>query len=158
MSSKITILSLLFCLMASAGFAQKNPVSQAKKNKIQAVEEKILSLEEAGRQKALRGENNWDDLIAEGAYMIAVDGSVINYQKGQNLPSLPLKAFNMTEMIVRVYGEVAIVTGLAEIEGETPDKKPVTFKMRFLNTWKKFAGDEWKIVVSERTAVRPPPK
>lgn len=121
-----------------------------------AIEKEILRLEEVGRQKVLKGDNDWDDLIAPGAYMIAYDGSIINYQKGQRLPSLPMKSFNMSELIARVYGDVAVVTGLAEVEGETADKKPFSFKMRFLNVWKK-SGDSWKIVVSERTGVRPPP-
>ena len=104
----------------------------------------------------MKGDNDWDDMIAEGAYMIAYDGSIINYQKGLRLPSLTMKSFNMSEMIARVYGDVAVVTGLAEVESETPEKKPFSFKMRFLNVWKK-SGDGWKIVVSERTGVRPPP-
>jgi hypothetical protein len=122
-----------------------------------AIEKEVLRLEEVGRQKVLSGDNNWDDLIAEGAYMIAYDGSIINYKKGQRLPSLPMKVFNMSEMIARVYDDVTIVTGLAHVESETPDKKPFSFDMRFLNVWKKVEGS-WKIVVSERTGVRPPAK
>jgi len=60
--------------------------------------------------------------------------------------------------LVRVYGgEAVVVTGLAEVETKTAEKKPFTFQMRFLNVWKK-TGDSWKIVVSERTGVRPPAK
>jgi hypothetical protein len=121
------------------------------------MEKEILWLEEVGRQKVLKGDNNWDDLIAEGAYMIAYDGSVMLYRKGQQLSSLPVKSFKMSEMIVRVYGEAAVVTGLAEVESETAEKKPFSFQTRFLNVWKQ-SGDTWKIVVSERTGVRPPAK
>jgi len=119
------------------------------------IEKEILRLEEVGRQRVLKGDSNWDDLIAEGAYMIAFDGSVILYEKGKQLPSLPVKSFKMSEMIARLYGEAVVVTGLAEVESETADKKPFAFKMRFLNVWKKTEGS-WKIVVSERTGVRPP--
>jgi len=124
-------------------------------DKQEAIVKEILRLEEVGRQKVLKGDSNWDDLIAEGAYMIAFDGSVILYQKGKQLPLLPVKSFKMSEMIARVYGEAVVVTGLAEVESETADKKPFAFKMRFLNVWKKTEGS-WKIVVSERTGVRPP--
>jgi hypothetical protein len=127
----------------------------ARESKRSTIEKEVLRLEEVGRQKVLNGDNNWDDLIAEGAYMIAYDGSIINYKKGQRLPSLPMKAFNMSEMIARVYDDVTIVTGLAHVESETPDKKPFSFDMRFLNVWKKVDGS-WKIVVSERTGVRSP--
>jgi hypothetical protein len=138
-------------------FARNNLNGQANANQEEVRRKEILRLEEVGRQKALKGESNWDDLIAEGAYMIAYDGSIIIYQKGQNLPSLPLKSFKMSDMIARVYGETVVVTGLAEIESETPQKQPFSFKMRFLNVWKQ-VGDGWKIVVSERTGVKPPPK
>jgi hypothetical protein len=149
MMLRVVGLILFICLLTVVGVAQKN-----QRNKTSVIKDEILKLEELGRQKVLKGENTWDDLIADGAYMIAADGTIINYQKGQTLPSLPLRSFVMSELIVRVYGEIAIVTGLAEVEGETPDKKPFSFKMRFLNTWKKL-GDNWKIVVSERTTVRP---
>ena len=120
-------------------------------------EDLVLRLEEAGRQKILRGDNNWDDLIAEDAYMIGFDGSIVIYKKGLQFPSLPVKEFRLSEMIARSYGEAVVVTGLAEVETETADKKPLSFKMRFINVWKK-SGGSWKIVVSERTGVRPPPK
>lgn len=159
MNFRSMILSSLvcLCLVTTNAFAQDKSNGQANPNQEEAIRKEVLRLEEAGRQKALKGENNWDDLIAEGAYMIAYDGSIIIYQKGQNLPSLPLKSFKMSDMIARVYGEAVIVTGLAEIESETPQKQPFSFKMRFLNVWKQ-AGDGWKIVVSERTGVKPPPK
>jgi hypothetical protein len=148
------ILTMAICLC----FAPTTAFAAGFSEDTRAIEKEILRLEELGRQKVLAGDNNWDDLIAEGAYMIAFDGSIIIYQKAQQLPSLPLKSFNMSEMIVRPYGEVVIVTGLAEVAGEGADNKPYSFKMRFLNVWKRSDGG-WKIVVSERTGVRPaPPK
>lgn len=156
---KAAILSVVvgLCLAPMTAFAHNNSNGRANADSTQAIEKEILRLEEVGRQKVLKGDNNWDDLIAEGAYMIAYDGSIIVYQKGQRLPSLPMKSFNMSEMIVRVYGDAAVVTGLAEVGSETAEKKPFSFQMRFLNVWKK-SGDSWKIVVSERTGVRPAAK
>jgi hypothetical protein len=152
------ILSFTICLGLAAMTAFAHNLSgRAAADGTQAIEKEILRLEEAGRQKVLKGDNNWDDLIAEGAYMIAFDGSIIVYQTGQQLPSLPMKSFKMSQMIVRVYGDAAVVTGLAEVESETAEKRPFSFQMRFLNVWKK-SGDSWKIVVSERTGVRPPAK
>ncbi|HEX8137173.1 MAG TPA: nuclear transport factor 2 family protein [Pyrinomonadaceae bacterium] len=150
-------LLLCLCLAQIAAFARDSSKGRVAEDKTEAIEKEILRLEEVGRQKALKGDSEWDELIAEGAYMIAYDGSVILYHKGQSLPSLPLKSFKMSEMIVRVYGEAAVVTGLAEIESETAQHQPFSFKMRFLNVWRK-SGDGWKIVVSERTGVKPPPK
>ena len=123
----------------------------------QAIEKEVLRLEDVGRQKILKGDNNWDDLIAEGAYMIGYDGSITIYKKGLQFPPFTVTSFEMSEMIARFYGEAVVVTGLAEVGSETAEKKPFSFKMRFINVWKKSEG-AWKIVVSERTGVRPPPK
>jgi hypothetical protein len=152
-------LSVLVCLCLSpvTAFAQGKANGRAEANRTEAIQNEVLRLEEAGRQKALKGETEWDDLLAEGAYLIAYDGTIIIYQKGQSLPSLPLKSFKLSELIVRVYGDAAVVTGLADIESETPQKQPFAFKMRYLNVWKKL-DDGWKIVVAERTGVKPPPK
>ncbi len=146
----------IFCLFMSpiVVLSQINSDGQANTKKTQAVKSEILRLEEMGRVKAVKGESNWDNLIAENAYMIAYDGTIIVYRRGQSLPAIPLKSFVLSEMIVRVYREEeAVVTGLATVEAETPDKKPYTFQMRFLNVWQKFR-DGWKIVVSERTGVK----
>jgi ketosteroid isomerase-like protein len=155
--NRIASLLLCLCLAAIPVFAQNPSNDRANADRAEVIEKEVLRLEEVGRQKVLKGDNNWDDLIAEDAYMIAFDGSIIIYKQGQQLPSMPVKSFKMSEMIARVYGEVVVVTGLAEVEGETPQKQSFSYKMRFLNVWKKFGGG-WKIVVSERTGVRPPPK
>src|SRR4051812_41555150 len=116
----ISSLLVCLCLLTITAFGQDKLKVLAHADKAEIIQKEILRLEERGRQKALQGESNWDDLIAEGAYMIAYDGSIIIYQKGQNLPSLPLKSFELSDMIARVYGETVVVTGLAEIESETP--------------------------------------
>jgi hypothetical protein len=147
-------LAIGLCLVQVSAFSQGGANGQSATGKVEAIQKEVLRLEEAGRHKVLRGDANWDDLMAEGAYMIAFDGSVIIYKKGTNLGSFPVKSFNMSEMIVRVYGdETAVVTGLAEVAGESADKKPLSFQMRFLNVWRR-SGDGWKIEVSERTGVK----
>lgn len=153
------MLRLTICLLLTpvTAFALGNSNTPTRGDEKEAIEKEVLRLEEVGRQKILKGDNNWDDLIAEGCYMIAFDGSIIIYKQGIQLPSLPVKAFTMTEMMARYYGgEAVVVTGLAEVESETADKKPISFKMRFLNVWKK-SGNSWKMVVTSRTGVRPSP-
>jgi hypothetical protein len=137
-----------------AAVAQNNTVSKASADRSEVIQNEILRLEEMGGQRALKSETQWDDLMADGAYLIQGDGSIMLYQKGQNLSSMPLKSFLMSEMIVRVFGDTAVVTGLSEIGAETKEKRPFSFQMRFLNVWKKFS-EGWKIVVAERTMVRP---
>jgi hypothetical protein len=117
---------------AGTGAPANNVVSSH--SDAQAIEKEVLRLEEAGRQKILKGESNWDDLIAEGAYMIGYDGSITIYKKGLQFPPFPVKSFEMSEMIARYYGEAVVVTGLAEVGSETAEKKPFSFKMS-RNSW-----------------------
>ena len=149
-------LAASLCLV-SVGFAQKNSDNRNSVKQTEAVEKEILRLEEEGRLKALKGEANWDDLIADGAFMIGFDGSPNSYHRGQTFPSFPIKSFKLSELVVRVYGDAAVVTGLGEVEAETPQKQMVSFQQRYINVWQKH-DDGWKIVVSERTPVRPAPK
>lgn len=160
MKHKSLFLSLLICLCLApmTASAQGGASAQAGAGReAQGDEREVLRLEELGRQKALKGETSWDDLIADGAYMIGFDGSVVRFRKGQAFPPLPLKSFTLSDMIARSFGEVVVVTGLAELEGETPQKQLMTVQQRYMNVWKKVDGG-WKIVVSERTPVRQAPK
>jgi hypothetical protein len=145
----ILCVAACLCLLQVAAFSQVKSKIKADK-----IEKEILLLEESGRDKALRGESNWDDLMADEAYIIQGDGTTMIYKKGQNLSSLPMKSFKLSELIVRVYDDSVIVTGLSDVSSETPDKRPFSFQMRYLNVWKKFGG-KWKIVVTEKTMVRP---
>lgn len=150
----IIFLCSLF-LMTTCVFAQKD----AKTNDTAKVENEIRRLEELGRVKAVRKDSDWDDLWADGAYMITAFGTVTVYKKGMNLSEggPAANSLKLSEMIVRVYGETAVVTALMEVESETADKKPFSFKLRFMNVWQK-TDDGWKIVAAERTPVRQMPK
>ena len=138
---------LIIFLLNIGGWTQTVPA------KPDAVEAEVLRLEELGRAKALRGDTDWSGLMAEGAYMIGPDGNSATYQKDKAFPAFPLVSFQLSELIARNFGESVVVTGMAAIEVNGPDKKLITFQMRYLNVWKKF-GDGWKIVVSSRTGVK----
>ena len=154
----IIFLCCLF-LATSAVFAQKSAKTKVEKNNSETIQKEIMRLEELGRQKALRGDSDWDDLWADGAYMITAFGTITVYKKGMNLSAggPAANSLKISDMIVRVYGEVAVVTALMEVETETADKKPFSFKLWFMNVWKKH-NDGWKIVAAERTPVRQMPK
>jgi hypothetical protein len=148
--------SILLNLVAGAAVVLGPVVSlAAAESSTEEIEKKVLGLEETARQKFLKGESNWDDLLADGAYIAAWDGSVTVHQKGQPVPAVPMKSMVLSELKARVFGDVVVVTGLGAGAGETPDKKPFSFRSRFLNVWKNVDG-EWKIVVTQNTLVKPP--
>ena len=118
-----------------------------------AARAEVLKFEEEGRVRSLKGETNWDDMIAEGAFMISPDGAAFTFKRGQAMPSLPLKDFKITDLIARVFGDAVVVTGLALLEGVAKDNKQFSVQMRYTNIWTRIEGS-WKIVVSERTTVK----
>jgi len=148
---EITIIILILLLLQIGGWAQTPGPATGKKP--DAVEAELLRLEELGRQKTLAGSTEWDSVMADGAYMIGPDGNVALYQKGTGFPSFPLVSFKLSELIARNYGKIGVVTGLADIEVQTRDKKTFAVKMRYMNVWRKFK-DGWKIALSERTMVK----
>ena len=144
------LLASLWCLPSGsvAGLPAEGP---------EELEQRILQLEEIGREKMLRGDSLWDDLMADGAYMVRWDGVVTTYRKGKALPSVPMKSLLLSDLVARVYGDVVVVTGLGTGEGEIPGGKLISFTSRYLNIWRKVAGT-WKIVITQNTVVREPPK
>ncbi len=148
------ILWLLVLLLSVVRvFGQADAVRGDASKAAEAVRSEVLHLEEQGRLRSLRGETNWDDMMADGAYLISPDGAVYLFTKGKSLPSLPLKDFKITELRARVYGKSVVVTGLAHLEAETRDKGTISIQMRYLNVWRR-VGDSWKMVVSQRTIVK----
>jgi ketosteroid isomerase-like protein len=51
-------------------------------------------------------------------------------------------SYEMVDVVIRVYGDAAIVTGLNEAEG-VREGKPFTHSIRFTNVWVRDGG-EWK--------------
>lgn len=123
------------CLLAmfSTAYGQEKSKSKPISKKAEAQENEVLRLEEVGRQRVVARNNSWDDLISEGAYMIGPDGNVSRYELGKGFPPFPVKSFTLSEMIARSYGEVIVVTGLANLEAEFPGNPPISFQMRFMN-------------------------
>lgn len=148
-------LVVLVCVLLApvVGRAQQTSAGKPAASTAEADQAEVLRLEEAGRLKVIKGDNNWDDLIAPGAYMIGPDGKVMIYEKGKGFPPFPVKDFTLSEMIARAYGEVVVVTGLGAMTAETPEKKLMSFQMRFINVWRRFP-EGWKMVVTERTGVK----
>ena len=142
---------LLF--VAITAFSQAGVITGELSKKAEALRAEVLALEETGRLRSLKGETNWDDMMADGAFMISPDGMTLTYRKGQTMPSFSLKRFDITELVARVYGDSVTVTGLAEIEVFGPEKKLVSFQVRYINVWARIEG-AWKIIVSGRMNVK----
>src|SRR5688500_3103577 len=106
--TKMKTIIFLCCLFlaTSAVFAQKSAKTKIEKNNSETIQKEIMRLEELGRQKALRGDSDWDDLWADEAYMITAFGTITVYKKGMNLSAggPAANSLKISDMIVRLYG------------------------------------------------------
>ena len=146
-------IGVFLLIVVITAFSQTGVTSGEITKKAETSRTEVLALEEAGRLRSLKGETSWDDIMADGAFMISSEGLTVTYRKGQTMPSFPLKRFDITELVARVYGDSVTVTGLAEIEALGPEKKFVSFQVRYINVWARIEG-AWKIVVSGRMNVK----
>ena len=95
-------------------------------------------------------------LTADDFVFIGPDGNSVgkaDYVKGMTGPTV-FTAFEIGEIKVRTYGDVAVVTGTATITAKTNDKDE-SGKFAFTDVFMKKAG-EWKAVSGQATAVKPP--
>jgi hypothetical protein len=67
----------------------------------------------------------------------------------QVAPGYSLKPFNIEEPIERVMGDVALLGGVATLNG-TDGGKPYTVRLRFMDVWQKRAG-RWVVVFTQAT-------
>lgn len=95
-------------------------------------------------------------LAADDFIFIGPDGNSVgkaDYVKGMTGPTV-FTAFEIGEMKVRTVGDVAVVTGKANITAKTDDKDE-SGKYAFTDVFAKKAG-EWKAISSQATPIKAP--
>jgi ketosteroid isomerase-like protein len=65
------------------------------------------------------------------------------------------EAFEVDDLAVRVYGDVAVVTGRSTPRGKTAKGEPMRGRYRFLRVWVQRAG-RWQVVAFEGTRIAEP--
>jgi ketosteroid isomerase-like protein len=73
----------------------------------------------------------------------------------QLAPGYRLEPFRIEEPVEKVMGDVALLGGVATLNG-TDGGKAFTVRLRFMDVWQK-RGGQWKVVFSQATRV-PAPK
>ena len=123
------------------------------------VKSQILALEEKWRVAQLRNDvTAFRELLSPDLTFIGTSGSLRNrsdYIASRRSSALPrAKTYEYTELRVRVFGTVAIVTGR-----EAPTGPGVAFGGRFTQVWAQDSG-RWRLVAIQRTGIEPesPPR
>jgi len=68
--------------------------------------------------------------------------------------AITLKTLDMSEQKIKLVGEVAIVTSLAQIDG-TSDGQPLNGRFRYTRVYQRLPGDNWRITNFEATRIPP---
>jgi uncharacterized protein (TIGR02246 family) len=97
-----------------------------------------------------------DRLMADDYVLTTVSGEVVNKARVlKEVKSTNATAeVHNTDVAVRVYGEVAIVTGLVLISGRFNDKE-ISTRSRYLKVYVKREG-QWRVVAAQATLVTQP--
>jgi ketosteroid isomerase-like protein len=125
-----------------------------KANRNSGVEQELRSLESQWQEALTRRDVAMlDRLMADDYVLTTVSGEVVN--KARVLAEV--KSVNATadvrntEVAVRVYGDVAIVTGLVLISGKFNDKD-VSTRSRYIKVYVK-RERQWRVVAAQATLI-----
>ena len=116
----------------------------------------IEALEQQWRTAELNGDvTAMDKLLSEDFLGITANGEVNT--KEQFLDRLrnraiTLKTLDMSEQKIKLVGEVAIVTSLAQVDG-TSDGQPLNGRFRYTRVYQRLPGDNWRVTNFEATRI-----
>ncbi len=126
-------------LLACAALAQEKSEAAT----VRALE---LKWTESYKQRSI---DNLSSLLADDFTITVEDGSV--YSKAGYIShtadsKVKIEVAEMTDLKVRVHGDVAVVTGAYHEHGES-DGKPYDYRDRLTDIWIKSAG-KWQVIAS----------
>lgn len=122
-------------------------------------EQLILRLEDEGREATLKNDIKANDrLLADNWVNINPDGSVTTKAKLMELlkdSSFKIISIDNDEVVVRVYGDAAVVTGRSTSKRAAQNSEVVTRQVRFTRVYAKSKGG-WQVVSAHNTLIRQP--
>lgn len=134
-------------------------IAQATDEKTVMAEKAILAAEHGWLDAIKKADvNSMQGLLREDYINLDVNGQIQNkvetLKVTDDMSSNPKKAeaaaLSLNAVRVRIYGDVAVLTGAASIGGSK------TNGIRFTHIWVK-AGDQWQLSTSEATHIAPLP-
>jgi ketosteroid isomerase-like protein len=119
----------------------------------------IFALEDAWRNALLKSDTNALGALLADDYM-AITPSGILQTKQEALANMRPHRVHITTLLlsdrkVRFYGETALVTSLAEVQGTTPEGD-ISGSFRYTRVYVRDPQGKWKIVSFESSKIRQP--
>jgi ketosteroid isomerase-like protein len=125
------------------------------KRESHAVHKQIESLEMAWRQAVV--DNNiptMDHLLADDYVGITANGTIEDKTQAiaqRKAGTIRVTALNLDDLKIRLYGDIAVVTSIAELEGVN-GQSDISGKYRYTRVYNRRLG-EWKIVSFEASRI-----
>jgi len=123
-------------------------------NRNTGVEQELRSLENQWQEALTRRDVAMlDRLMSDDYVLTTVGGEVVNKARvlAEVKSAHATADVRNTEVAVRVYGDVAIVTGLVLISGKFNDKD-VSTRSRYIKVYVKRQG-QWRVVAAQATLI-----
>jgi len=153
MKQIIIVAVLAFVLPIFASAQTKNKVA----NNLSKIEQQILQLEKEGREAALSNDVEANDrLLADNWMNTNANGTTTTKARLMELlKSSPFKIMSIEDddVMVRVFGDSAVVTGRATSKRVGQDSEVVTGQVRFTRVYAKQKG-KWKVVAAQSTPIK----
>ena len=122
-----------------------------------STEQVIMLLENEGREATLKNDFEANDrLLADKWVNINVDGSITTKAKLLELlkvGSFKIMSIDNDEIMVRVYGDAAVVTGRSTTRRAGQGDEIVTRQVRFTRVYARQKG-RWQVVSAHNTMIR----
>jgi type II secretory pathway pseudopilin PulG len=154
----------LLVAVALPSFGLSQGAAAASTQAANAAEQDERQAENARRDALLRNDTTaLDRLIADSFLGTLDDGRTVRKpeQLAANRPGdRKVESWNQTDLVVRLYGETAVVTGLAAVKDRFRSEGAREFTFRFTHVWTKLDG-RWQLVgrhISGRSVPRSQPQ
>jgi len=122
-------------------------------------EQMVLRLENEGREATLKNDLPANDrLLADNWINVNADGSVTTKAKLMELlkaGSFTILSIENDEVMVRVFGEAAVVTGRSTTKRAGESGEILTRQVRFTRVYARNHG-RWRVVSAHNTLIRQP--
>jgi len=116
----------------------------------------IEALEQQWRTAELNGDvTAMDKLLSDDFLGVTPNGEVNTKQQFLDRMSnrvVTIKTLEISEQKIKLVGQVAIVTSLAQVDGMA-DGEPLTGRFRYIRVYQRLPGDMWRVTNFEATRI-----
>lgn len=151
---KQIIVIVLACVTSLSVVAQ---TSKEQSNDNVDTEQVILRLENEGREATLKNDIEANNrLLADNWMNINPDGTVTTKARLMEMlkdSSFKIESIENDEVMVRVYGDVVVVTGRSTSKRAGQGNEVITRQVRFTRVYAKSKG-RWQVVSAHNTLIR----